>query len=100
MKRRAAKRSVEPACIICGCTEHNACVDAFGDGCAWVVKTRGAAVCSSCYPRLVSAAPAMFLIMGEAIAEDTRLADGNEAASRKLWRRVRAVFVKAGGPET
>lgn len=35
----------EPACRVCGCTEHNACAD----GCAWVkVENDSPPLCSAC----------------------------------------------------
>ena len=35
----------EPACRVCGCTEHNAC----DEGCSWVRVERGSApLCSAC----------------------------------------------------
>lgn len=42
-------KPAEPACRVCGCTEFNACVGAFGEGCHWVEKD----LCSACAPRVV-----------------------------------------------
>jgi hypothetical protein len=44
------RRDDGPACRVCGCTEHNACVTATGAGaiaCHWAVKT-APRLCSAC----------------------------------------------------
>jgi hypothetical protein len=39
------RKSAEPACRVCACTEHNAC----DDGCSWVkVESGSPPLCSAC----------------------------------------------------
>lgn len=36
-------------CRVCGCTDENACIDAFGDPCVWADETH--TICTECYGR-------------------------------------------------
>jgi len=42
----SARRNSEPACRVCGCTDHNAC----DEGCSWVkvAKDEAKPLCSAC----------------------------------------------------
>src|SRR6185369_10499185 len=50
------RRSTEPACRVCGCTEHNACEE----GCSWVkVEKESPPLCSACDGRPADMAEAI-----------------------------------------
>src|SRR5947199_8730109 len=44
-----ARNRKEPACRVCGCSEHNACDDGLGGACHWIRVPAGEApLCSAC----------------------------------------------------
>lgn len=67
------RKSSDPACRVCGCTEHNAC----DEGCSWARVAKGEApLCSACSGGAGD--------MTEAVKRGVKLLDGPGLPRRKI----------------
>lgn len=82
------RKSVEPACRVCGCTEHNAC----DEGCAWVrVEVGSLPLCSACSGTAADMVEAIkrgcdWLRQSGELAISTAIRIGTAARSRRKAR--------------
>lgn len=47
-RRPAVPAALGPVCVICGCSEADACLDDAGCPCAWVMRDERAGLCTAC----------------------------------------------------
>jgi hypothetical protein len=73
-------------CILCGCTQDDACVGGFGEGCAWVPGTREF-LCTA-HPADVIAAAKRFLAGGARARDPEHVSKPVKRVLSQLARRV------------
>lgn len=78
------RRSSEPACRVCGCTEHHAC----DEGCSWVrVETGSPPLCSACSGTAADMVEAIKRGMSILIVTSVQAAEQAVAIGRAALRR-------------
>lgn len=79
--------SAEPACRVCGCTEHNAC----DEGCSWVrVEKNSPPLCSACSGTAADMAEAIKRGMSVLIVTSVQAAEQAVTIGRAALRRRKA----------
>jgi hypothetical protein len=81
------RKSSEPACRVCGCTEYNAC----NEGCSWVrVEKNSPPLCSACSGTAADMAEAIKRGMSTLIVTSVQAAEQAVAIGRAALRRQKA----------